>query len=251
MRVVIIEDEEPAARRLSKILKEVLPSSEVVTILESVKGSLKWFHENRQPDLVLSDIQLNDGTSFDIFRKADISCPVIFTTAFDQYAIEAFKLNSIDYLLKPIKKEELSAAINKFLKSSPSPALDLAKVLQNLAQPANFKQRFVVKYGEHLKTITTGNIAYFTTEDKVNFLVTREGRRYAIDLNLDSLENSLDPKMFFRINRQFIISISSISEMFAYSKSRVLIKLDPPARQETIVSSERSAQFKAWLDDNN
>ena len=251
MKVILIEDEEPAARRLAKLMKEVAPHAEILPVLNSVTESIKWFSENPAPDLILSDIQLSDGTSFDLFREASISCPVIFITAYDQYAIEAFKVNSVDYLLKPVKKEELSAAVNKFMKNTAPPSIDIAKILQTYNPVTTYKQRFVVKYGEHLKTITTSNIAYFHTEDKINFLVTSEGRRFAIDMNLDTLEHSLDPKMFFRINRQFIISISSISEMFAYSKSRVLIKLDPPSKQETIVSAERSAQFKSWLDDSN
>lgn len=254
MRILIIEDEEPASKRLQKMLKEIEPSIEIVNHIVSVSSAIAWWKENEQPDLVFSDIQLADGLSFEIFRNIDTHCPIIFTTAYDKYAIEAFKLNSIDYLLKPIKKEELERALNKFKKTKGNPgapAFDMNKLLQTLnITSANYKKRFIVRYGEHIKTINIEDVAYFYTEDKVNFLTTKEGRRFTVDFNLDSLEMMLDPTTFFRINRQYIIGIQSITEMFAYSKSRVLIKLNPPSRHETIVSTERSAEFKLWLGDD-
>ncbi len=251
LKILIIEDEEPAAKRLLKMVKEIQPDIELLDSIVSVSSALKWFRENDTPDLVFSDIQLSDGLSFEIFREIKLLCPIIFITAYDQYAIDAFKVNSIDYLLKPIKKDELQAALSKYkdLKSSHTvPVLDINKLLQAYGNQS-YKKRFIVRYGEHIKTINTEDIAYFNTEDKVNFLTTNEGRRFAIDFNLDSLESMLEPKLFFRINRQFIVSIKSISEMFAYSKSRVLIKLKPATKHETIVSTERSADFKAWLGD--
>jgi len=253
LKILIIEDEEPAAKRLFKLIKETEPDVQLLDTIVSVSGAINWLNTNDCPDIIFSDIQLSDGISFEIFKNTEINCPVIFITAYDQYAIDAFKVNSIDYLLKPVKKEELVSAILKFKKiNAKAPVLDIDKLLQAYNNPANnFKQRFVVRYGEHLKTILTQDISYFNTEDKINFLTTKEGRRYAVDYNLDTLEALLDTKSFFRINRQFIISIASISEMFSYSKSRVLIKLNPPSKHETIVSTERSAQFKAWLDDSN
>ncbi|HMU10149.1 MAG TPA: LytTR family DNA-binding domain-containing protein [Ferruginibacter sp.] len=251
LRILIIEDEEPAANRLQKMIKEIEPDAGLLGSIPSVSSAIKWFEENPLPDLIFSDIQLADGTSFDIFREVKIECPIIFVTAFDQYAIEAFKVNSVDYLLKPLKKDELLAAINKYKTTRPAPAapFDISKLLQAYSpQGQQYKTRFIIRYGEHIKTIHTDEIAYFYTEDKVNFLTTFEGRRYAIDFNLDNLETHLDPKIFFRINRQFIVSINSIAEMFAYTKGRVLIKLKPAAKQETIVSTERSADFKLWLD---
>ncbi len=253
MKILIIEDEDPAAKRLVKMLKEMEPDVTVPENIVSVSSAIRWFKENEQPDLVFSDIQLSDGISFDIFKAVEVSCPIIFITAFDQYAIEAFKVNSIDYLLKPIKKEDLENALAKFkkLKAAPAtPAIDINKLLQSF-NPAgsDYKKRFVVRYGEHIKTINIEEVVYFYTEDKINFLATKEGRRFTIDFNLDALESMLDPKVFFRINRQYIIAIYSIGEMFAYSKSRVLIKLNPPAKHETIVSTERSADFKHWLGD--
>lgn len=255
MTILIIEDEEPAFRRLQKMLKELEPGHLLLQQIVSVTSAVKFFKENDAPDLIISDIQLSDGVSFEIFKQVDIKCPVIFTTAYDQYAIEAFKVNSIDYLLKPIKKEELEKALSKYKALTPAtpvtPAIDINKLLQSL-QPGgstDYKKRFVVRYGEHIKTIDIEEVVYFYTEDKATFLCTKDARRFVIDFNLDTLESILDPKVFFRINRQYIISIHSIAEMFAYSKSRVLIKLTPPSKHETIVSTERSADFKHWLGD--
>jgi two-component system LytT family response regulator len=253
MTILIIEDEEPAFRRLQKMLKELEPDHTLFDQIVSVSTAVKWFNQNEMPDLIISDIQLSDGISFEIFKQVDIKCPVIFTTAYDQYAIEAFKVNSIDYLLKPVKKEELSTAVTKFRTLMPvgiSPAIDINKLLQSL-QPAgtDYKKRFVVRYGEHIKTIDIEEVVYFYTEDKASFLCTKDARRFVVDFNLDTLDSILDPKIFFRINRQYIIGIHSIAEMFAYSKSRVLIKLNPPSKHETVVSTERSADFKHWLGD--
>jgi DNA-binding LytR/AlgR family response regulator len=255
MKVLLIEDEEPASKRLEKMIKEIDPAITIVNTIVSVISSIKWLKENSLPDLIISDIQLSDGLSFEIFKDFDSLCPIIFTTAYNQYAIDAFKVNSIDYLLKPVKKEALATAIEKYkklfsVKHQQFP--DLSKLLLAMeaeAKPA-YKSRFVVKYGEHLKTIKIQEVAYFYTEDKINFITTTEGRRYIIDYHLDSLEEILDPAIFFRINRQYIISINAIAEMLAYSKSRVFIKLNPPSKHETIVSTERSGDFKAWLGDN-
>ncbi len=253
LNVLIIEDEEPAAKRLQKMLKEIEPDAVVLENIVSVSSAIKWFKNNPAPDLVFSDIQLSDGLSFDIFKAVEVTSPIIFTTAYDQYAIEAFKVNSIDFLLKPIKKDELEKAVTKFRKitnATQAPAIDINKLLQSFNPSGiEYKKRFVVRYGEHIKTINIEEVVYFYTEDKVNFLCTKDGRRFVIDYNLDSLESTLDPKSFFRINRQYIIGIHSIAEMLAYTKSRVLIKLTPPAKHETIVSTERSADFKLWLDD--
>jgi len=252
--ILIIEDEEPAANRLKKLLTELEPGAVIVDTIESISSGILWFNRNPFPDIIFSDIQLSDGLSFEIFKNVEVQCPVVFTTAYDQYAIEAFKVNSIDYLLKPIKKDGLLTALNKYKKLSKterSQSLDIQKMLEFVAANKSYKTRFIVRYGEHIKTVKTEAVAYFCTEDKINFLITNEGRRYTIDYNLDSLESLLDPKIFFRINRQYIISIHAIKEMFSYSKSRVLIKLNPPAKNETIVSTERSGSFKQWLGDEN
>jgi two-component system LytT family response regulator len=249
--ILIIEDESAAYKRLSKMITVALPESNILPQIVSIKSAVEWLETNAAPDLIFLDVHLADGESFEIFKKTSVNSPIIFTTAYDQYALEAFKVNSIDYLLKPIKKEELNRAIDKFhhLKGGSAADVNIQKLLSTLqTQQSTYKQRFVVRYGEHIKTIETSDIAYFYTESKANFMVTKDNKRFAIDYNLDQLEEFLDPKKFFRINRQFIIGFHSIAEMFAYSKSRVLIKLNPPSKLETIVSSERSSSFKQWID---
>ena len=251
VKVLILEDEDAAASRLQKMINEILPEAEFLEIITSVKRGIEWFNANSLPDLIFADIQLSDGTSFDIFKKVEVKTPVIFTTAYDAHALNAFKLNSVDYLLKPVKKADLTAAIEKFKSVHASGKKDesnnLQQLLQALQKSQQYKQRFVLRIGEHMKIVEVPDIAYFYTENKANFIVNKEGKRYLADNTLDQIESMLDPKMFFRINRQFIVSYPSIAEMFTYSKSRVLLKLNPPSKHDTIVSTERSAAFKAWL----
>lgn len=255
MKILLLEDEEPAEKRLTKLILEVAPDAVILNCLVSISSAINWLQSNPMPDLIISDIQLSDGNSFEIFRQISSTCPIIFTTAYNEYAIEAFSVNSIDYLLKPIKQEALEHALNKYRQRTALPLTQQGNLEQlvrdfNLTpRPEAFKSRFVVRYGEHIKVIHTAEIAYCYTEDKANFLVTQEGKRYVTDYNLDSLEQLLPPDRFFRINRQYIIGIDAIAEMFSYSKSRVLIKLNPPAKHETIVSTERAAAFKTWLGD--
>lgn len=250
-KVLIIEDEEPAAGRLIKLLHEIQPEIKVLDVIVSVKSAVEWFHHNEMPDLILLDIHLADGQSFEIFKQAEITAPVIFITAYDEYAIQAFKVNSVDYLLKPIKKEELETALKKFhkLHSTKTKSItDFSKLIETLKEPkSDFKKRFIIRYGDHIKAIETKDISYFFTQDKINFLRTLDNKTYPVDYNLDKLETMLDPAVFIRINRQFIISIHSIDQMFAFSKSRVKVKLKPPTEEDTIVSTERSSAFKEWL----
>jgi two-component system LytT family response regulator len=254
IRILLIEDEESAAKRLQKMVTEISPDVEILNSLDSIAASVQWLQNNSAPDLIIMDIHLADGSSFEIFKQVNIECPVIFTTAYDQYALEAFKVNSIDYLLKPIKKEELQNALSKYQKlyqnktAAPINIENLLNSLQSLQSPqSQFRERFIIRYGEHMKTIQTTDVAYFYTENRISFAVLKEGKRYPVDFNLDELEKMLDPKIFFRINRQFIISYHSIIEMLTYSKSRVLVKLNPPTKEDTIVSTERSSAFKSWL----
>jgi DNA-binding LytR/AlgR family response regulator len=248
MKVLIIEDEEPSVKRLSKLLKEIEPLIEIAGNCDSVKSSVEWLKTNPKADIILMDIQLADGLSFDIFKSVKIDTPVIFITAYDEYALKAFKVNSIDYLLKPIKKEELGAALAKYknIKSAELPVKDLLEMM-NDPKAESFQKRFVVHYGQNIKVITIEEISYFYTEDKIIFLCTKDVKRYSIDFNLDQLESMLDPSVFFRINRQFIINIDAIARMTTYPKSRVKIELNPPAPHETVTSSERSPEFKKWL----
>ena len=251
IKVLVLEDEDAAAKRLQKLITEILPEAEFLATIESVKQGVEWFEHNSLPDLIFADIQLNDGTSFDIFRRVEVNSPVIFTTAYDEHALNAFKLNSVDYLLKPIKKNELSSAIEKFkslhLTGKKSDNDNLHQLLQALQKTQQYKQRFVLRIGEHMRIVEVPDIAYFYTENKANFIITKDNKRYLADNTLDQLESMLDPKLFFRINRQFIVSYPSIAEMFTYSKARVLLKLNPPSKLDTIVSTERSAAFKSWL----
>lgn len=250
MKVLIIEDEITAAGRLQKMINEIDASAEVVAILESISASIQWLQTNPHPDLLLLDIHLADGNSFEIFKHVQVNAPLIFTTAYDQYAIDAFKLHSVDYLLKPIKKAELEQAIDKYKKiySGKNSTNNIEALIKSLQQPQPaYRERFVVKLGDHIKTVETSQIAWIYTENKTSFAITFENRRFPIDFTLDELENMIDPKRFFRINRQYIISLPAITDMLTYSKGRVLIKLNPAAKEETVVSTERSAAFKNWL----
>jgi two-component system response regulator LytT len=251
MNVLLIEDEEAAAQRMQKMLNQLDPEINILTVTDSIESTVNWLQNNPEPDLIFSDIHLADGSSFEIFREVKVNSPVIFTTAFDKYALDAFKVNSIDYLLKPIKADELAQSLQKFknLHSNQTPALDYQKLLQVL-QPNNtktFQKRLVIRYGQHIKTVEVADIAYFFTQDKVTFLNTFENKKLPVDNTLDELEDVLDPAQFFRINRQFIINVKAIGSMYSYSKSRVKIELNPASDIETIVSTERSASFKNWL----
>jgi DNA-binding LytR/AlgR family response regulator len=250
IKILMLEDEEPAAKRLQKLIKESEPEGEVLAVIDSIAQAKIWLQQNPVPDLMLVDIHLADGISLELFQQTEIQCPLIFTTAYDEYALQAFKLNSVDYLLKPVKKNELHDAIEKYKrqKAKEHPPVDVSKLLESMQQPLHqYRDRFVIRYGEHIKTVETKDVSYFYTESRANFLVTAEGKRYVLDFNLDQLERMLNPKTFFRINRQFIVSLQSIDEMTAWTKARVFIKLKPANKQETIVSTERSPEFKKWL----
>jgi DNA-binding LytR/AlgR family response regulator len=250
MNLLILEDEEPAALRLKKLIMEIEPAAKILDILVSIQSAVKWLSSHTAPDLILMDINLADGSSFEIFNQMEVNAPVIFITAYDEFAVKAFKVNSVEYLLKPVKKEELISALNKYKKyhANKAQAPELKKLVETLRdQQEGYKKRFLIRYGEHIKTIDINQVAYFYTEEKINFLKTKDNHTYHVDYNLDKLETLLDPERFFRINRQFIISIDSISEMFSFSKSRVKVVLNPAINMDTIVSTERSPHFKEWL----
>lgn len=251
MKVLIIEDENAAARRLEKLLREVAPETVILDQIDSVEGSVLWLKKNPQPDLIFMDIHLADGASFDIFEHVKVKCPIIFITAYDEYALQAFKVNAVDYLLKPIKSAELASALEKYRQVfKPANTPDYAALLETLKsqQNENYLQRMLIRFGHSLKLIDIADAAYFYTKDKITFLITRSGaKRYPVDYPLDKLEEMLDKKVFFRINRQFIVNVNAIREMHPYSKSRVKVDMDPPTDLETIVSTERSAEFKKWL----
>lgn len=250
LKVVIIEDEPMAASDLEKTLLKVAEDSEVIAKLDSVSTATTWLSEN-ECDLILSDIQLGDGLSFDIFRNLDINTPIIITTAFDEYALRAFKENSIDYLLKPIDSDELKVAIEKYrFWKKDNQTFDLGTMLEILRpEEQTYQERFIVTLGERIQSISEENVAYFFSEDRYTYLVDKNGRQHILNSNLGDLEKTLNPKKFYRINRKFIISFDSIKNMVAYSKSRVKIDLDPapPNSLDVIVSVERSGAFKRWL----
>ncbi len=246
MKALIIEDESTAARRLAKLVQEIDPSIEILEQLDSIEASVNWFAQHPMPDLIFMDINLADGLSFELFKLQEITAPVIFTTAFDEYALQAFKVNSVDYLLKPIKKAELEQAIGKYRKLHTPGDINYT-ALASAMQRDEYNSRFLIRFGQTIRVVEFREAAYFYTEDKITFLITKGGKRYPIEPSLEKLEEMADPRTFFRINRQFIINIESIKEMFAYSKSRVKLLLDPPIDKETVVSTERSPVFKKWL----
>ena len=252
MKVVIIEDEAFAALRLKKMIHEYNPEIRIVAELESVAESVKWFRNNPEPDLIFLDIHLEDDLSFAIFEQVDISSPVIFTTAFDEYAIKAFKLKSIDYLLKPIVHEELASALKKYeqfsgLHRNPTDLQSLYNLITS--NDKKYRERFSVTVGTKIRIVEVSEIAYVFVMDKGVYLRTHQGNTYLIDFTLDKIEMMLNPSEFFRINRKYIVSISAIANMVAYSRGRVKLELKPKADQEfdTIVSIDRSGEFKNWL----
>ena len=252
MKVIIIEDERPAARRLSRMLEKI--DIAVDTMLHSVEESLNWFHVNEHPDLIFLDIQLSDGLSFEIFDEIAINSSIIFTTAYDEYALQAFKLNSIDYLLKPIDEEDLTAAVKKYKNFTPQSQNvqvnfeDIKKLLTNNPIEREYKKRFTVKVGQHLKMIPIDTIECFYSENKGTYIHTTENRDYLIDLTLEELEKELEPQTFFRVSRKFYVNINAIKDMVSYTNSRLQIKLHSYNDQEVIVSRERVRDFKDWLE---
>ncbi len=252
MKVVIIEDEAFASLRLKKMIQDYNPEIKILAELESVYESVKWFRSNPEPDLIFLDIHLEDDLSFAIFEQVDISSPVIFTTAFDEYAIKAFKMKSIDYLLKPIVHEELAAALKKYEQFSGlhNNSLDLQSLYNLIStNDKKYRERFSITIGTKIKMVEVSDIAYFFVLDKGVYLRSAQGNTYNIDFTLEKLEEMLNPASFFRINRKYLINITSIDNMVAYSRSRVKLELKPKADNEldTIVSIDRSGEFKKWL----
>lgn len=249
MKVLIIEDEQLAADKLKRQLLQVAEEIQVIEVVESVKGAVEWL-SNNTVDLILSDIHLSDGLSFNIFNQIQVKTPVIFVTAYDQYAIQAFKVNSIDYLLKPVAKTDLMKAIDKFneLQSGLNEGIDFTAVIDAMNGPVKeYQKRFMVYFGDKIRTVSVEDVAYFYAEGKYVFLVCTDGQEYIVDFTLDKLSHVLDPAVFFRINRQFIVGLKGIETMYSYTKGRVKIDLNPPAKKEAVVSVDRAGSFKKWL----
>lgn len=253
MKVLIIEDESLAAQKLQKLIEEVQPEFEILACLSSVKESIKWFENNVLPDLIFSDIQLGDGLSFEIFEKQELHCPVIFTTAFNQYAIKAFEVNSIDYLLKPVQKARLEESLEKYRNKkeamSKTDKVDMSALLNALNDArSNYKSRFLVKLGNKIHPVKSNDIAYFYSDQKLTMLVDKDAREYPLDQSLDDIMQQLDPELFFRVNRKFLIHLDSAIEIKPYFKGRLKIKLSPETEEEIVVSADKTPDFKAWLD---
>ncbi len=248
MNILIVEDEQAALRRLKKLLSEVevLQNLNILAELESIEQTLGWLSTQAVPDLIFMDIHLADGSCFDIFQHVKVKSPIIFTTAYDEYALQAFKVNAIDYLLKPIKKTELEAALNKYSELRKPDSVNYEKLIP-LIESTQASKRFMIRLGQQIRLVDINEVAFFYTENKITFLVTRQGKRYPIDYFLDKVEEMADPQKFFRINRQFIIHIDAIEEMHAFSKSRFKIILNPPAKEDVVVSAVRSPHFRKWL----
>jgi DNA-binding LytR/AlgR family response regulator len=242
MTAIIVEDEPVAYRRLKRMLVETFGEEvDVVAHFDSVQATAEYLHSTPHPDIIFLDIQLSDGSSFDLFDMADIESNIIFITAFDQYAIEAFRKNAVDYLLKPIKKAELIEAVERgdFSKAKAAKAVGAAI--------SPYRERFLIRFGSRLFSIKTSEIAFIYSENKMSFFVQWDGKKVPSDFKLQDLEDMLDPASFFRANRQIILHVDSIAEMNSYSKSRIKITVQPPAPFEIIVSTETSRKFKTWL----
>ena len=251
MNIIIIEDEKPSARRLQRMLEKM--DVKVNQMLHSVEESISWFKNNEHPDLIFLDIQLSDGLSFEIFDEIAVKSAIIFTTAFDEYALQAFKLNSIDYLLKPIDEEELQAAVNQFDELKPQSQQvqlnfdDIKKLLSNPLE-RTYKKRFTTKIGQHIKMISVDEIECFFSENKGTYAHAINGRDYLLDTTLENLEQELSPKLFFRISRKFYININAIKDIISYTNSRLELKLNSFSSQQVIVARERVKDFKLWLE---
>lgn len=260
MNIIIIEDEAPAVRRLEKLLREIIPDIQILDYMDSVNDAIKKIPTFPKIDLILMDIQLADGLSFEIFEAIDIHSPIIFTTAFDEYALKAFQVNSVGYLLKPIDKEELQKSLQKLFffqnntfsqPNETNDVLSLKEIIKQIQiEKKEYKNRFLVKMGEKLHSVQTNEIAYIQADEKIVFLVTHDHKKYFLNYSLDDLENILNPHDFFRLNRQFITHISAIQNIQTYfnGKLKIVLLPNPKIQEEILVSREKSNVFKAWLD---
>jgi DNA-binding LytR/AlgR family response regulator len=253
MKVLIIEDEWPAAKRLIALINEVLPDPSIVGHLDSIESTVDWFKINDMPDLVFMDIQLADGYSFEIFNQIDVSAPIIFTTAYDEYALEAFKVNSIDYLLKPIEKSKLEKSLLKLNRLSNNniteTVKDLNRLIDQLRVKTDFKKRFLIKQKNRLITIRDEQIAYFHASNKLVELVTFEKRHFIMDETLEQYEVQVDPSMFFRLNRSILANRSAIQDIITHFNGKLKIHLKPDMKEEIFVSREKASVFKQWLEE--
>ncbi|MEO7768331.1 MAG: LytTR family DNA-binding domain-containing protein [Ferruginibacter sp.] len=249
MQVIIIEDEKPAAEKLQQAIAQCDGSFEVVAILNSVRASVDWLTTHPLPGLVFMDIELSDGLSFKIFEECNITCPIIFTTAYDEYWQEAFEYNSIDYLLKPVKQEKLAAALKKYHSIKEYFHTHFQQLIQWQQMPTRekFKKRFLVKRGQDYITVKIENIAYFYATHKLVCLVDRDNQKFILDKSLADLEKEINPAQFYRANRKYLVNITAIKKIKVYPKSKLLVELEPMSKEELIISQESVQGFKEWI----
>ena len=261
MKTVIIEDEKAAVRNLTSLLYEVKPEAEIDAVLDSIGSTIEWFGSHPMPDLVFMDIHLADGSAFEIFEHISITCPIIFTTAYDEYAVRAFSVNSIDYLLKPIHEDRLMQTIQRFEGLTKNYIHDfnqesrMLEILQQLSAAhetsvsvqKKYRTRFLISSGEKLFTLQVSDIAYFYSENKLTFAVTHKNREYLIDLALDRLSEQLDPDHFFRTNRQTLVCIDAIQRIESYFLGKAIVHVQPPFKDKIVVSKDKMASFRMWL----
>lgn len=252
MNILIVEDEELAVKKLQKTLASVDPSANVVGVTDSIQGTVDWLQGNRDADLILMDIELADGQSFEVFNQVEVKAPVIFTTSYDEYALKAFKVNSVDYLLKPIQTEDLQAALAKYKKLADGRRSDinlesLVKQLQQQLQPKEYRKRFLVKHAQKLVSVDIEEISYFYSDGRLNFFKTKDNRKFVVDYTMEELEDMLDPDKFFRISRSFYVSIEAIDKIDDYFGNRLILQLKPAVDKEALVSREKVSDFKKWM----
>lgn len=254
MKILIVEDEELAVKKLQKTLLSIDRMVEVVGVTDSIKSTVEYLKQNPSPDLILMDIELADGQSFEVFNMVPVKNPVIFITSYDEYALKAFKVNSVDYLLKPVQKDELEAALNKYKElnstdnsKGPSDINNLIRELQTKLQPKEFRKRFLVKQAQKLVSIEVDDIAYFYSDGRLNFFKTRDNKKFVVDYTMDELSDMLDPEKYFRISRSFYVSVDAIDQIHDYFGNRLLLNLTPALDKEALVSREKVMDFKKWM----
>jgi DNA-binding LytR/AlgR family response regulator len=249
MKILIIEDEQPAARQLIRLLQQLEPAPTIIEVLDSVETAVRWIKTFPTPDLIMMDIQIADGLSFEIFRQVEVPCPVIFTTAYDQYALQAFKVNAVDYLLKPVEPEALYDAIKRYQerqKAHSGPFFDVEMLYQHYNQPS-YKDRFLVRTGQQMVSIRTQEIAFFRSSDGLTQAHTAENKKYFVDHALDELERLLDPAHYFRVSRHLMIRQDAVKAIHPHLNGRLKLDTTPAAPEEVFVSRDRAGAFKTWL----
>ncbi|MBC6490358.1 LytR/AlgR family response regulator transcription factor [Flavihumibacter stibioxidans] len=254
MKLLIVEDEKLLAGQLTNMVMRIDPAAEVVARTNSIRSTVQWLRSNAMPDLILMDIELADGQCFEIFNQVPVSTPVIFTTAYDEYTLKAFKVNSIDYLLKPVKEDELNAAINKFktlhyTSAVPDTSGQINLLLSQLGknQSAGFRERFLIRQGQKMISVNTDQVAFFLASNKLNFIITKEKQKFMIDHTLEEVEHMVDPKKFFRANRQLILSQDVVKAIYPWFKGKLKVDVSVPAEEDVLISREKATAFKEWM----